>query len=43
VDRGLSFSDLLTSMGEIQDVETHHSLRGDLIEHLWAIKGAELY
>ena len=43
VGKGLSFPDFLTNMGEIQDVETHHSLQGDLIEHLWAIKGAKLH
>jgi hypothetical protein len=41
--RGLSFLDLLTSIGEIEDAETHHSLQGDLIEYLWIIKGAELH
>jgi hypothetical protein len=43
VGRRLSVPDLLTSIGEIQDDGTHHSLQGDLIEHLWAIKRAELY
>ncbi len=42
LERGLSFEQLLTSTTEIADVDTHYGLRGDLIEHLWNLKGAIL-
>jgi hypothetical protein len=37
--RGLSFEELATSTSEIENKDTHYGLRGDLIEHLWALKG----
>jgi hypothetical protein len=40
--RGLSFEEFQTSTMEIQNSDTHYSLRGDLIEHLWAKKGTNL-
>jgi hypothetical protein len=41
--RGLSFEDLLTNTVEMEDEDTHFDLRGDLIEHLWAMKGANTW
>jgi len=42
-DRDLSFKDLISGTAEIQDVDSHFNLRGDLIEHLWALKGANMF
>lgn len=39
---GLTFDNLVSSTIEIENSDTHFSLRGDLIEHLWEIKGANL-
>jgi hypothetical protein len=38
--RGLSFEALMNHTVEIENEDLHYSLRGDLIEHLWAFKGA---
>ena len=38
--RGLSFESLMNHTVEIENEDFHYSLRGDLIEHLWALKGA---
>ena len=40
MQRGLSFDEFMT-MG-IANANTHFGLRGDLIEHLWMLKGANL-
>ena len=40
LERGLSFQQLLTGTHEIESSDMHFSLKGDLIEHLWALKGA---
>jgi hypothetical protein len=40
VDRGLSFEELTTATRAIENSGTHYSLRGDLIEHLWSLKGS---
>lgn len=37
--RGLSLDQLMTHTNEIENENTHYRLRGDLIEHLWALKG----
>lgn len=37
--RGLSFQELATHTVEIENEDTHYGLRGDFIEHLWALKG----
>ena len=42
LERGLTFDNLVSSTIAIENVDTHFSLRGDLIEHLWEIKGATL-
>jgi hypothetical protein len=38
----LSFQELLASTMDIANADTHFGLRGDLIEHLWMLKGANL-
>jgi hypothetical protein len=40
--RGLCFSELMASTKEIENKDTHYGLRGDLIEHLWVLKGAHM-
>lgn len=40
--RDLSFEDLMSGTTKLQDVDSHFGLRGDLIEHLWALKGANM-
>jgi hypothetical protein len=42
MQRGLTFQDLITGTSEILNSDTHFNLRGDLIEHLWKIKGANM-
>jgi hypothetical protein len=42
MERGLTFQQLVSSTIEIENSDTHYALRGDLIEHLWALKGASL-
>jgi len=42
-DRDLSFEDLVSGTDQIQDVDSHFGLRGNLIEHLWALKGANMF
>jgi hypothetical protein len=38
--RGLSFEAFMNNTVEIENEDLHYSLRGDLIEYLWAFKGA---
>jgi hypothetical protein len=40
--RGLSFEDLMRCTRELHDEDTHYDLRGDLIEHLWEMKGSNV-
>ena len=42
VERGLTFDNLVASTIDIENSDTHFSLRGDPIEHLWELKGATL-
>jgi len=42
-DKDLSFEDSVSSTTKTQDVDSHFGLRGDLIEHLWALKGANMF
>ena len=43
MERGLTLDQLLQYTQEIEDEDMHYSLRGDLIEHLWALKGQNMY
>jgi hypothetical protein len=44
MQRGLSFKDLMRGTREyLEDADTYYGLRGDLIEHLRALKGARLH
>jgi hypothetical protein len=40
MQRGLTFDQLVRSTIELENEDTHYGRRGDLIEHLWALKGA---
>jgi hypothetical protein len=42
MQRGLAFEELVTKTREITNPDTHFGLRGDLIEHLWLLKDANL-
>ena len=42
LSRGLTFEDLMMGTREIENEDIHYSLSGDLIQHLWALKGATL-
>lgn len=42
MQRDLSFDELVTTTMEIENVDIHFGLQGDLIEHLWMLKGANL-
>lgn len=42
LERGLCFNELMASTKEIENMDTHYGLRGDLIEHLWVLKGAHM-
>jgi hypothetical protein len=33
---------LVANTIELENSDTHFGLRGDLIEHLWAVKGANM-
>jgi hypothetical protein len=43
LQRGLSFEDLVSGTVEIENSDLYYSRRGDLIEHNWALKGANMY
>ena len=43
VRRGLSFQSLVVGTQELENQDEHFSLRGDLIEHLWKLKGDNMY
>jgi hypothetical protein len=40
--RGLSFQELLAGTIELENRDTHFNLRGDLMEHLWKLKGLNM-
>jgi hypothetical protein len=40
VQRGLSFGELVAGTIDVHNEATHYSLRGDLIEYLWSMKGS---
>jgi hypothetical protein len=43
MERGLTFDQLLEYTRKIENEDMHYSLRRDLIEHLWALKGGNIY
>jgi hypothetical protein len=43
IERILTFEQLLEDTREIEDEDMHYNLRGDLIEHLWPLKGQNIY
>ena len=43
LERGVSFEDFLSTSIELGSVDKHYSLRADLVDHLWNIKGQSSY
>ena len=41
--RGITLDQFTRHTAEIENADTHYALRGDLIEHLWAVKGAAMH
>jgi hypothetical protein len=41
--RGVTLDQFTTHTAKIENADTHYALRGDLIEHLWALKGANMH
>jgi hypothetical protein len=41
--RNLTFHELRKGTHHIEDIQAHFSLRNDLIEHLWQLRGEERY
>jgi hypothetical protein len=41
--RNLTFHELQEGTRQIEDIRAHFSLRNDLIEHLWQLRGDERY
>ena len=41
--RGMTLDKFSAHTVEIENADTHYALRGDLIEHLWALKGANMH
>ena len=41
--RGMTLDEFSAHTVEIENADTHYALRGDLIEHLWALKGANMH
>ena len=41
--RGITLDQFTTQTAEIENADTHYAMRGDLIEHLWALKGAAMH
>jgi hypothetical protein len=41
--RSMTLNQFTTHTEEIKNEDTHYALRGDLIEHLWALKDATMH
>ena len=41
--RGMTLDEFTAHTEEIENADTHYALRGDLIENLWALKGANMH
>jgi hypothetical protein len=39
ITRALPFETLVEGIEQLENIEQHYSLRGDLVEHLWTLKG----
>jgi hypothetical protein len=39
----LPFESLVVGTQELKNIDQHYSLRSDLVEHLWTLKGATTY
>jgi hypothetical protein len=43
IRRALSFEALVVGIEQLENIEQHYSLRGDLVEHLWTLGGLSMY
>jgi hypothetical protein len=41
--RALPFEALVVGIEQLENIEQHYSLRGDLVEHLWTLRGLSKY
>jgi hypothetical protein len=41
--RGITLDQFRRHTAEIENADTHYALRGDLVEHLWALKGVAMH
>jgi hypothetical protein len=41
--RPLSFEALVVGTKQLESIDQHYSMRGDLVEHLWTLKGLSTY
>jgi hypothetical protein len=39
ITRALPFETLVEGIEQLENIGQHYSLRGDLVEHLWTLKG----
>jgi hypothetical protein len=39
ITRGLPFETLVEGIERLENIDQHYSLRGDLVEYLWTLKG----
>jgi hypothetical protein len=39
----LPFEALVAGIEQLKNIEQHYSLRGDLVEHLWTLRGLSMY
>jgi hypothetical protein len=41
--RALPFKALVAGREQLENIEQHYSLKGDLVEHLWTLRGLSMY
>jgi hypothetical protein len=41
--RVLPFEALVAGTEQLENIEQHYSLRGDLVKHLWTLRGLSMY
>jgi hypothetical protein len=41
--RGLTFREFNKPTRELENMQTHYSLQNNMIEHLWYLKGENMY
>ena len=43
ITRPLPFEALVAGTEQLENIEQHYNLKGDLVEHLWTVKGISIY